>query len=176
MFSGCSSCWWKEYIWIEKSKLINHRHQTGNAERERRRKMKPSALAPGMLKGKKHCFLQSLLQSNTGARKGETRGTKEINVVLEKATKAFTKGHKDRCLSAVVALRLYFLWLFAGAAFSSSSHVVSFVAKPLFNAVAAHFYLIKSVQIAGPFHTPLAGKHPQMNNSKIWYIFQCLDV
>lgn len=124
--------------------------------------MKPSALAPSMLKGKKHCFLQSLLPSNTAARKEEARGTKEINAVLEKAAKAFTKGHEDRCLSAVIALRLYFLWLLAGVAFSPHRRVVSFVAKPLWRSfTAAALRLMKSVQIAGP----LPCLHQQVHSS-----------
>lgn len=116
-----------------------------------------------MLKRKKHCFLQSLLPSNTAAREEEARGTKEINAVLEKAAKAFTKGQEDRCLSAVIALRLYFLWLLAGVAFSPHRHVVSFVAKPLWRSftAAAAFHLMKSVQIAGP----LPCLHQQVHSS-----------
>lgn len=54
-----------------------------------------------MLKRKTHCFLRSLLQSNTRARKGKTRGTIEINALLLKATKAFTK-EQDRCFLSLL--------------------------------------------------------------------------
>lgn len=58
--------------------------------------MNPSVLPLGMLKRKTHCFLQSLSQSNTRARKGKTHGTIEINALLQEATKGFTK-EQDRC-------------------------------------------------------------------------------
>lgn len=72
--------------------------------------MNPSVLPLGMLKRKTHCFLQSLLQSSTRARKGKTRGTIEINALLQKATKEFTK-EQDRCFLSLLfmALTLYCL-------------------------------------------------------------------
>lgn len=84
------------------SKLINHRAGKGKADGESRRKINPSALSLGMLKRKTHCFLHSLLQSNTRARKGKTRGTIEINALLEEATKEFTKEHEDRCFLSLL--------------------------------------------------------------------------
>lgn len=82
----------------------------GSAERKRRRKMKPSVLAPSMLKRKKHCFLRSLLQSNTGAKKEEARGTKEINVVLEKQQRRSQKGTR----TGVCLLLLHSDYIFSG--------------------------------------------------------------
>lgn len=65
--------------------------------------MNPSVLPLGMLKRKTHCFLQSLLQSNT---QGKTHGTIEINALLQKATKEFTK-EQDRCFLSLLFTAFY---------------------------------------------------------------------